>query len=90
MEFLQIHCLIEVRGFKHVLKTLQRTFGARLNFSSSYHPEMDGQASKNINGSNSSELEPIVLYDPRPAFAFEESMKLSAVNVLMARVENPT
>jgi len=51
---------------------------------------MDGQASKNINGSNSSELEPVVLHDLRPTCAFEESMKLPVVNVVIALAENPT
>ena len=82
--------MTEIRDSSLFSQALQRAFGTRLNFSSSYHPETDGQASKNINGSHSSELEPVVLYDPRPAFAFEESMKLSAVNILIARVENPT
>ena len=61
-----------------------------MNFSSSYHPETDEQASKNINGSNSSALESVVLYDPRPAFAFEESMELPVIDVMIALAENPT
>jgi len=61
-----------------------------LNFSSSYHPETDGQASTNINGSNSSELEPVVLHDLRQTFAFEESIELPVINVVIALAENPT
>ena len=59
-----------------------------MNFSGSYHPETDGQASKNIKGSNSSELEPVILHDLRPTCAFEESMELPAVNVVIALAEN--
>jgi len=51
---------------------------------------MDGQASKNINGSSSSKLEPVVLHDLPPTCAFEESMKLPVVNVVIALAENPT
>jgi len=58
-----------------------------LNFSSSYYPETDGQASK---------LSMDQLFQvgacsvSRPTFAFEESMELPAVNVVIAVVENPS
>ena len=71
-------------------KHFKEPFGTRWHFSSSYHPETVGQASKNINGSNSSELEPVVLHDLRPAFAFEESMELPVIDVMIALAENPT
>jgi len=57
-----------------------------LNFSSSYHPETDGQASK---------LSMDQLFQvgacsvSQPTFAFEESMELPAVNVVIALAGNP-
>ena len=41
-----------------------------------------GQASKNINGSNYFKLEPVVLHDLGPKFAFKESMEPLAVDVM--------
>ena len=47
-----------------------------------------GQASKNINGSNSFGLELVVLCDRGPTFVFEESMELQAVNIVKILAEN--
>ena len=41
-----------------------------------------GQASKNINASNSFKFEHVILRDLRATFAFEESTKLPIVNVV--------
>jgi len=46
-----------------------------------------GQASKNINGSNSFKLEPVVLYNLGPIFIFEESMELPTVDVMKVVAE---
>jgi len=51
---------------------------------------MDWQVSKHINGSNSSELEPVAFHDRQAACAFEESMELPVVNVVIVLAENPT
>jgi len=66
---------------------LQGPSGTRLNFSGSYHPEEDGQASK---------LSMDQLFQvgacsvSQPTFAFEEIMKLPTVNVVIALAENPS
>jgi len=49
-----------------------------------------GQASKNINGFNSFNLEPLVLYDLGPIFVFEESMELLTVDIMKVVAEEFT
>jgi len=49
-----------------------------------------GQASKNIKRSNFFKLQPVVLPDLGPTFAFEESKELPAVNVVKILAENFT
>ena len=49
-----------------------------------------GQASKNINGSNSFKLELVVLYDLGPIFVLEESMELPTVDVMKVLAEKFT
>jgi len=49
-----------------------------------------GQASKNVNGSNSFKLEHVILRDPGSTFAFEESMELPIVDVVKILAEKFT